>query len=161
MVYVASNDGMLHGFDAETGAELMAFVPNAVYPELTYLTDDSFNANHRLINDGTPRALDAYIGGSWKTVLVGTLGGGGKGVYALNVSTPDSFDDGDVLWEFTSEDDSNMGVAIPEATIARMYNGEWAAIVANGYNSGGNATLFILNLETGRQDGRDRHRSGW
>ncbi len=148
MVYVASNDGMLHGFNADTGAELMAFVPNAVYPELTFLTDDSFNANHRLINDGTPRTLDAYLGG-WRTILVGTLGGGGKGVYALDVSTPDNFDSSDVLWEFTSEDDSNMGVAIPEATIARMYNGEWAAIVANGYNSGGNATLFILNLETG------------
>lgn len=42
-----------------------------------------------------------------------------------------------------------MGVAIPQATIARMYNGDWAAIVPNGYNSGGNAVLFILNLATG------------
>ncbi len=149
MVYVASNDGMLHGFSATTGAELLAFVPNAVYPELTAYSDTSFNLNHRLINDGTPRALDAYIGGAWGTVLVGTLGGGGKGVYALNVTNPDGFDESDVLWEFTSEDDSNMGVAIPEATIGRMYNGMWAAVVANGYNSGGNATLFILDLATG------------
>jgi type IV pilus assembly protein PilY1 len=149
MVYVAANDGMLHGFDAETGVEMLAFMPNAVYPELTFLTDPDYNTSHRLINDGAPKALDAYIDGGWKTVLLGTLGGGGKGVYALDVTTPDSFSASDVLWEFTSDDDSNMGVAIPQATIARMYNGDWAAIVSNGYNSGGNATLFILNLETG------------
>ncbi len=149
MVYVAANDGMLHGFSAKTGVELLAFMPNAVYPELKYIADPSFNTNHRLINDGAPRALDAYIGGSWKSVLLGTLGGGGKGVYALDVTTPDSFGASDVMWEFTSADDSNMGVAIPQATIARMYNGKWAAIVPNGYNSGGNAVLFILDLETG------------
>jgi type IV pilus assembly protein PilY1 len=149
MVYVAANDGMLHGFNAETGVELMAFMPNAVYPQLHYLTDPLYNTSHRLINDGGPRALDAYVGGSWKTILLGTLGGGGKGVYALNVTNPDSFTASNVMWEFTDASDSNMGVAIPQATIARMYNGKWAAIVPNGYNSGGNAELFILDLETG------------
>lgn len=149
MVYVAANDGMLHGFDAEVGVELLAFMPNAVYPELRYLTYPTYNNSHRLINDGAPRALDAYFGGDWKTVLLGTLGGGGKGVYALNVTDPDNFDAGDVLWEFTDVNDSNMGVAIPQPTIARMYNGKWVAIVPNGYNSGGNAELFILDLETG------------
>lgn len=149
MVYVAANDGMLHGFNAKTGVEVLAYMPDAVYPQLKYITDDSFNNNHRLINDGAPRALDAYVGGNWKTILVGTLGGGGKGVYALDVTAPDSFDSADVMWEFTAADDSNMGVAIPQATIARMYNGKWAAIVPNGYNSGGNAVLFILDLETG------------
>ncbi|MEZ5564665.1 MAG: PilC/PilY family type IV pilus protein [Gammaproteobacteria bacterium] len=149
MVYVAANDGMLHGFDAKTGVEMLAFMPNVVYPELRFLTDPSFNTNHRLINDGAPRALDAYLGGGWKTVLLGTLGGGGKGVYALDITDPDGFSASDVMWEFTSANDSNMGVAIPQATIARMANGKWAAIVPNGYNSGGNAVLFILDLETG------------
>lgn len=149
MVYVAANDGMLHGFDAETGVERMAYMPNAVYPQLSALTHLSFNTNHRLINDGAPRAMDAYIGGSWRTILVGSLGGGGKGVYALDVSDPESFSADDVMWEFTSADDSNMGVAIPSPTIARLANGKWAAIVANGYNSGGNAKLFVLDLETG------------
>jgi type IV pilus assembly protein PilY1 len=148
-VYVASNDGMLHGFNAETGVELMAYMPNAVYPELSALTHLSFNTNHQLINDGAPRAMDAYIDGSWRTILVGSLGGGGKGIYALDVSDPDNFSTSDVMWEFTSADDSNMGVAIPSPTIARLANGQWAAIVANGYNSGGNAKLFVLDLETG------------
>lgn len=147
-VYVAANDGMLHGFNAATGVELMAYMPNAVYPQLTALTDVSFNTSHRLINDGAPRAMDAYIG-TWRTILVGSLGGGGKGVYALDVSDPDNFSADDVMWEFTSADDSNMGVAIPSPTIARLANDKWVAIVANGYNSGGNAELFVLDLETG------------
>lgn len=149
-VYVAANDGMLHGFDAETGVELLAYMPNAVYPLLRYLTDPSFNTSHRLINDGAPKSLDAYINGGWKTVLLGTLGGGGKGVYALDVTEPSSFSATRVLWEFTSANDAKMGDAIPQATIARLYNGKWVAIVSNGYNSStGNAVLFVIDLETG------------
>ncbi len=150
MIYVAANDGMLHGFDADTGIEKFAYVPNATYPKLRYLTYASFNVVHRLINDGAPKALDAYLGGAWKTILLGSLGGGGKGIYALNVTTPDTFGTSSVMWEFTSSDDSDMGDAIPQPTIARMYNGKWAAIVGNGYNSaGGNAVLFVIDLETG------------
>jgi type IV pilus assembly protein PilY1 len=148
VVYVAANDGMLHGFAAETGEELLAYVPNAVYPQLSALTDEAYNDNHRLINDGAPRAMDAYIDG-WRTILVGSLGGGGKGIYALDVTDPENFSADDVMWEFTSADDANLGVAIPSPTIARLANGQWAALVANGYNSGGNATLFVLDLETG------------
>ncbi len=148
-VYVAANDGMLHGFNAATGVELLAYMPNSVYPKLNALTDESFNTNHQLINDGAPRAMDAYIDSGWRTILVGSLGGGGKGVYALDVSDPGNFAADNVMWEFTSADDSNMGVAIPSPTIARLANGQWAAIVANGYNSGGNAKLFVLNLKTG------------
>jgi type IV pilus assembly protein PilY1 len=53
------------------------------------------------------------------------------------------------MWEYTDSNDSDLGVSIPQPTVARMYNGKWAAIVGNGYNSGGNAVLFILDLETG------------
>ena len=34
MVYAGANDGMLHGFDAETGVERLAFIPGAVFPNL-------------------------------------------------------------------------------------------------------------------------------
>jgi type IV pilus assembly protein PilY1 len=150
MVYVAANDGMLHAFRADDGVERFAYIPDAVIPQLRFLTDTSFNTSHRLLNDGGPRALDAYLGGSWKTILLGSLGGGGRGIYALDVTDPDDFDTGSIMWEFTSAQDSDLGVAIPQPTIARLNNGDWAAIVANGYNSGsGEAKLFILNLATG------------
>ena len=150
MVYVASNDGMLHGFDAESGVERLAYVPNAVYSELTFHVDPSYDTNHRYIHDGTPRTLDAYLDGSWQTILVGSLGLGGKGVYALNITDPEDFDADDVLWEFTSSDDSDLGVSMPQPAIARLSGGKWVAIVSNGYNStGGLAKLFVLDLETG------------
>ena len=153
MVYVAANDGMLHGFNAVSGVESFAFMPNSVYPTLSRVTDAGFNLDHRLINDGAPKTLDAYLGGSWKTVLLGSLGGGGEGVYALDVTDPDYFDGDSVLWEFTSTNDSDMGFAVPQATIARLNGDHWVAIVPNGYNSDGanvgTAVLFILDLETG------------
>ncbi len=150
MVYVASNDGMLHGFDGDTGVERLAYMPNAVYPELTFHVDPSYDNSHRYINDGSPRALDAYLDGSWKTILVGSLGLGGKGVYALNVSSPATFGTGDVMWEFTSVDDSDLGDSMPQPAIARLSGGKWVAIISNGYNSAaGLAKLFVLDLKTG------------
>lgn len=150
MVYVAANDGMLHAFRARDGVEVFAYMPDAVLDDLRFLADPSFNASHRLLNDGSPRVVDARIGGSWRTILIGSLGGAGRGIYVLDVTDPASFGTGDVLWEFTDADDAALGVAIPQPTIARLNNGDWAAIVANGYNSSGEkAQLFILNLATG------------
>ena len=86
----------------------------------------------------------------WQTILLGRLGLGGKGVYALNVTDPDNFDAGDVMWEFTSADDSDMGVSMPQPTIARMSAASGWPSSPNGYNSaGGLAKLFVLDLKTG------------
>lgn len=145
MLYVGANDGMLHAFDAETGEELFAYVPNAVIPRLSDLTSPSYT--HRYYVDGSPWSADAWLNGQWKTILVSSLGGGGKAVFALDITDPANFDSEDVLWEFTDEE---LGFTIGQATIARMANGEWAAIFGNGYESNSNrAQLFIVNLEDG------------
>ncbi len=161
MLYVGANDGMLHGinagtydsdtglFDLGNGHEVFAYVPNAVInSNLASLASDAYA--HKYFVDGSPRVGDAYINGAWRSVLVGTTGAGGRGVFALDVTDPDSFDATDVLWEFTSDDDTDLGYTLPQASIGRMANGEWAAVVANGYNStSGEAVLFILNLANG------------
>ncbi len=167
VIYVGANDGMLHAFDAGTwdasldldddgtaeggfaagtGVEKFAYVPNALLPDLHLLTDPNYT--HRYFVDGPSRASDAYINGAWKTVLVGTLGAGGQGVFALDVSNPDSMDASKVLWELT--DATDLGYTMGQPTVARMYNGHWAAIFGNGYNSAsGKAILFIKDLEDG------------
>jgi type IV pilus assembly protein PilY1 len=155
MLYVGANAGMLHGFDAETGEEQFAFVPNGVFPELSKLT--SPNYTHRFYVNGSPRSADAYIdpdgsgGASWRTVLLGTTGAGGRSVFALDVTNPGSFDAGDVLWEFTSDDNAELGFTLGEASVARLKAGnKWVALVGNGYNSASHtARLFILDLATG------------
>lgn len=149
-IFVGANDGMLHAFRATDGVELFAYVPSTAYARLSALTETTYNQNHKYLVDGPMRVMDAYIGGSWKTVLLGGLGGGGRGVFALDVTDPAGFGAGDVMWEFTSAQDGDMGYSYPQATIARMHDGGWAAIVANGYNStNGKAVLFIIDLEDG------------
>lgn len=151
MVYAAANDGMLHGFDAASGAERFAYMPNAVFANLSAYTSPAYNQNHRYLHDGSPRVMDAYLNGGWKTILVGSVGAAGRSIYGLDVTSPTSFGAGDVLWELSDADDADLGVSIPQATIARLYNGKWAALVGNGYNSAsGTAMLLVIDLETGQ-----------
>ena len=158
VIYVGANDGMLHGFDASvdidnkpipnvTGKEIIAYVPGKVYENLSRLTEQDYS--HRYYVDGSPMIADAYVDG-WKTILVGGLNAGGQGYYALNITNPNDFSEGKaadlVLWEFTDQDDPDLGYTfnqprrfndqIPDAAqIRKMANGRWAVIVGNGYNN--------------------------
>lgn len=164
IVYIGANDGMLHGFDANTGEEVMAYVPNAGFDQLSKLTDPNYT--HQYFVDLSPAVNDVVIdpsGGTnpkWNTVLVGGRGAAGPGFFALNVTDPTKLDteaeaDNQVLWEFTQTDDSNLGTPISEPSIVMTNitkNGQrrWAAIFGNGYNSTtGVAELFIVFLDGG------------
>src|SRR5690606_28933781 len=135
VVYVGANDGMLHAFDARTGDEYFAFMPSELLlPEpgknhapVSRLTAPDYM--HRFMLDGTASISDAYIGGSWRTVLVGSMGACGRTVFALDVADPTC---PSVLWEFSGPD---PGYNVHHGTIARMPSGDWAAIFGNGYNS--------------------------
>ena len=151
MVYVGSNDGMLHAIRADlgdlqsSGKELFAFVPSGVYGDLSQLTDTGYV--HHYFVDGAPSSGDAYWGGNWHSVLVGGLNSGGKQVYALDISNPTAFAAANVLWEYT---DTDLGLTYSQPQIARLNNGEWAAVFGNGYNSTTEqAYLYVVNLETG------------
>lgn len=150
MVYAGANDGMLHGFRASDGVERFAFVPNAVWPNLPLLTSPSYT--HKYFIDGSPTAWDAYWGTSWKTVLAGSLGAGGKAVYLLNVSNPDSFGTSNVLWEFkgnTTAQQNDMGFVMGTVTVARFADGNYWAVFGNGYEStNGNAVLFMVRADS-------------
>ena len=92
MLYVGGNDGMLHGFSAENGKELVAYVPQGVYKNLPLLADPSYQNNHKYYVDGSPFTGDVNIGTTstpdWRTLLVGGLGAGGKGYFVLDVTQP-------------------------------------------------------------------------
>ena len=165
MVYVGANDGMLHGFRTSDGTETMAYVPSKMFANLNQLTDNAYK--HRFYVDGPINVVDAYLSTSlgWRSVLAGSLGAGGQGVYALDVSVPPGTGGGaessitnKVLWEFTDADDADLGRTFSLVNIVRMHNGEWAGVFGNGYNNTeadgaasttGNAVLYIVNLETG------------
>jgi type IV pilus assembly protein PilY1 len=157
MVYVGANDGMLHAFDADVGAERFAYVPNGVFANLPALANPNYA--HRYYVDGSPAAGDVlFPSGDWHTVLVGSTGAGGKSYFALDVENPDSFNATSVLWEIDDNTPGfkNLGVTLGQATLTLANDGNWVAIFANGYNSGddgsGNAEraqLFIVSAKTG------------
>ena len=94
MVYVGANDGMIHGFDAETGYEAWAFVPEFALPKFADMADSNYC--HLYTCDQTVTVKDAKIDGTWKTVMVSGGGGGGSGIFALDITYPDQ---PEVLWQ--------------------------------------------------------------
>lgn len=139
VIYVGANEGMLHGFNVATGDEMLAYIPadRTLFNRLYQLTDPNFT--HEYFVDGSPRVVDAYINGHWRTLLAGSLNAGGQGIFALDVTDPSQFSEANaasvVLWEFTDEDDARMGFSFSEPQIGRLHNGQWAVIIGNGYNS--------------------------
>lgn len=151
VVYVSSNDGMLHAFDADTGRELWAYIPSMVYEDLHDLTEVNYGNGlnpHRYVVDGKVFVGDVYMNGEWRNILVGTLGAGGRGLFALDVTDPDAVTkDNLVLFEFTGADLPALGNVIGSPVIAPMEGG-WKLILGNGYNSdSAEAQLLVLDME--------------
>lgn len=186
MIYVGANDGMLHALLGDgnaspcspgagncEGEELFAYVPKAVYSKLPSLTDNAYN--HTFFVDNPPVVGDAFIkfegaasdtGGRWGTALVGTMGAGGRGIFALDISAPTSFAASDVLWDIDNttassngQSYSGIGYTFAKPTIVKLNtdtvggtntgNNDWGVVVGNGYGSGEGAILYVLGLKTG------------
>ncbi|WEN16698.1 PilC/PilY family type IV pilus protein [Rhodanobacter sp. AS-Z3] len=156
-IYVASNDGMLHGFDAATGAENFAYMPGAVITAgVSALASVEYGGTveHSFFNDGELTIADAYIGSTpeWKTVMVGTTGRGvAKTVYALDVTNPASIQ---FLWERSAADGLTnsgfIGEMVGKPVIAQTADGTWSVLIGNGYNSAeGKSALLQFNLADG------------
>lgn len=155
-VYVGANDGMLHAFNGSDGAgggtERWAYIPSMVMPNLYKLADANYATDHRYYVDGPIALGDAYDGTNWATLLVGGLGHGGKGYYALDVTNPAS---PKALWEFTTADDNDIGYSYGNPIITkRASDGTWVVIFASGYNNGsdggdGKGRLFVVDAFSG------------
>lgn len=147
MVYAASNDGMLHAFNATTGVESWAYIPAMVLPNLYKLADKNYANLHQYYLDGTPSVGDIYTSTGWKTILVAGLNGGGQGYYALDVTDPAA---PKALWEFTN---ANLGYTYGNPVITKLANGTWVVMFGSGYNNvttgDGVGRLFVLNANTG------------
>jgi type IV pilus assembly protein PilY1 len=152
-LYLGASDGMLHAFDAGNGRELFAYVPNLVLPLLNRLTSPDYR--HQAYVDGDINAAEAMLDGQWKTVLVAGLGGGAPGLFALDVSAPDRFDQGSgALWEFGSADDGDIGHVVAAPLIAKLgvstqrgsTSHRYFALLSSGADQPKGA-LFLLALD--------------
>lgn len=135
MIYVGANDGMLHGFQAKDGVEKLAYIPRSTLfgdaaSKLSTLIDKTYS--HKYFVDGPVVANDVYTGTTWKTIIVGTQGAGGKSIFALDVTDPSALTKASVLWEFSHPE---LGYVRSEPVIARLNDGHWYVITGNGFES--------------------------
>ena len=180
MLYVGANDGMLHAFyatqdltDPLAGTEAWAVIPSAVLPNLYKLADSAYSrGQHEFLVDGTPVVGDAFIGGAWKTLLVGGLNAGGKGYYALDVTTAGALPT--PRWEFKQDitqcavgaaaagqtGDCNLGFTFGKPIITKLSIAgvdTWVVMFASGYNNAnsagngldGTGFLYVLDAANG------------
>lgn len=153
-LYVGANDGMLHAFNAANGQELFGYIPNGVsWSDLGTLSRPDYG--HRYFVDG-PIVVSTRNQTPDRNILVGALGKGGKGLFALDVTAPADFSSDQFKWEITADNDvgtttdNNVGLVQSKPFIARLNNGSTALVVGNGINStNGRAVLQIYDLDTG------------
>jgi type IV pilus assembly protein PilY1 len=142
VVYVGANDGMVHCFLAATGEELWAYIPNDQLDDLKNLA--AVDYCHEFTVNLTPRVVDAYVNGAWRTMLLGGEKQGGRAYFALDVTDPR---DPEFMWENNHAD---VVASWSQVEVVRMEStGEYWGFVGSGLNTAGEARLVAFNLEDG------------
>lgn len=161
-VFVGANDGMLHAFDLESGDEQFAYIPELLFSQedgegLGYLASTGYQ--HRYYVDAVPRVTTLSEGNTW---LASGLGGGGRGVFVLNVTDVVKGREvsaaGLAGWELGPDvagsglKDKDIGHVYGDVHIGKLNNGQQALLVPNGLkpdNDLAPATLFLRDLKSG------------
>ncbi len=153
-IFVGANDGMLHAFDATTGSssagtELFAYIPRGIIFSSNKLANlSSLTYTHQYAVDGPVYVSDAYINGNWRTLVTGTLGAGGRGAYALDVTDVlnGTATGPTVIFDISADDPStaqpnaalksSLGYSYSKMLVLPTAGGKWTALFSNGTNSG-------------------------
>lgn len=181
VVFIGTNDGFLRAINAgfmssadgqvtyltkmaaETawplGMEIWGYVPQAVLPHLRWLTEDS--NFHTYMVDLTPRVVDVKISGEWRTLLIGGLRLGGKGIdvseafssdqkiirseiFAIDITDPETKPK--LLWNYTS---SRLGMTTSRPSWIRADN-DWYIVLGSGPSSDSSAAYDGLSIQKGQ-----------
>ena len=144
MVYVGANDGIMHGFNADTGSQDFGYIPNLLMPKLSVLTNPTYS--HEFFVNTTATVEDVYTSTvndseNWRTVLVSGLGQGGQGLFALDVTNPSVMSEAGagntVLWEYGDE------TAIELTTAGFVYGYNVDGGVQGSYGSGAGINSIV------------------
>jgi type IV pilus assembly protein PilY1 len=144
VIIAGANDGMLHAFNAETGNEEWAFIPDSLLKTLK-LTKTA----HTYYVDGSPKVADVWFDSNndnkkaadeWRTVLVCGMRKGGKRYFALDIT--DTLNP-KYLWEFpkTPEVLNKLGQSWSDPAIGKVkieQGGDlvekWVAFMGGGHD---------------------------
>ncbi|MCP4293404.1 MAG: PQQ-binding-like beta-propeller repeat protein [bacterium] len=140
MVYVGSNDGMLHAFDAATGQEKWAFLPESSLPILETIADPNYC--HNFTCDLTPKVRDIKINNAWRTILISGDFDGGKSYFALDVTDP-------LHPEFMWEIELPVSYGGSKEIEVTVIDDVPVMLLGSGLNDQGLASLFEYNIEDG------------
>lgn len=145
MVYVGANDGMLHGFDASTGIEQWAFVPEFALPAFAAMADSGYC--HKYTCDQTVSVKDIKINGVWRTMLVSGGREGSSAIFALDITDPDN---PQVQWQADLPNGKTFHSEVEMLSIG----GTPVALVGSGLDdTSGEAWLYAYDLSDGSQLG--------
>ncbi len=147
MVYVGANDGMLHGFDATSGEEVWAFIPEFALPSFATMADSFYC--HKYSLDQTVSVKDVLISGTWRTILFGGGREGGAAIFAIDVTDPEL---PDLMWQATLPDDKTYHSEVEIGSIG----GTPVAIVGSGLDTDtGEAWLYVYRVSDGLRLGNN------
>lgn len=172
MVFVAANDGFLHGVVVQdkggtdvTLKEQFAYMPRRLLKEMARYTDGTPTEMwvDPYFFDATPMVNDIYRNKAWSTILAAPFGRGAPGLVVLDITKGDVVTEGNkqlVVREFSDEDDADMGrIVTPPALnyvnyatqIVKIRQGDRtrpAVVVGNGIQSAnGLAALFVIYID--------------
>ena len=169
LAFVATGDGLLHAFDADTGEERWGFLPAILLPRLAGLAP-----GYRSLSRGY--GLDGLLTLAWHDLnhdgrlvvedgdrawLLGGLGRGGTGYFALDVIDPAA---PRLLWSLDAGDLPGFGQSWPAPVLARMRLADGSvqrvAVLAGGFDPAEDAAVAparslgaavaIIDLDSGR-----------
>ncbi|KQV61096.1 hypothetical protein ASC95_06735 [Pelomonas sp. Root1217] len=174
MVYVASNDGMVHAVDGSLttstfpntnpstpGKEIWAYFPSALFsgPSGTGSTDGLASIGnptflHHFMVDATPLTIDVDLGRTggvvgatnWRTILVGGLGKGGKALYALDITDPASVTTEAIAAQKVLWEftDADLGYVYGQPVVVKTRRWGWTVVVGSGYNNTDGHAYFFF-----------------
>ncbi len=86
IIFVGTNDGMVHAIDARTGYEVWAFIPYNLLPKLKTLLDGQPVEEFDYFVDSSPKIAELKVDGVWRSFLFIGEGPGGIFYQAFDVT---------------------------------------------------------------------------
>lgn len=163
-LFVATNAGQVHAFDAQSGTEQAVYMPRRSLRQMLNNARDDYS--FRYVLDGPISEHDIFFSSSnhWNHLAVGSGGRGERLIYALRAplnpsAVPPNRTPGqpDFLWETGPDEIDSASFALGHTTHAarsgQTVNGDWVLLINsghhNGFTDGSRHGLLVLNPLTG------------
>jgi type IV pilus assembly protein PilY1 len=169
MLYLASNDGMMHGIDADSGSEMFGFIPRNILSSLYDHGEQGYIDKPLIESSPTIKTIvPISTTTAEKTVLVSGMGAGARGLFAIDVTplstTQNNITKSNILFEFTERDDKYIGNILGQPEFVSLKTGtttitggksidviETFVAVSSGYNNLNDTTVFDTNGQASNQ----------